>query len=192
MQADIIITDHETATALEAVATSSLEQVYGESNLEETWIRLSFSWAGKTYSLALAESDRVYDLKVALLNLTNVPPERQKILGLVKGRLPPDEGKISDLNITPGKNFILIGTPAGDEIKDPSRLESLPDVVNDLDVDFTENPQAAARYKNDPRNIRKIREATAKLQINIIHPLREGKRLLVLDLDYSKQSKTIP
>ncbi|KAI6109645.1 HAD subfamily IIID h [Pisolithus sp. B1] len=161
-------------------------QTYGHLNTaEETWVHLSFSWGGKTFSLDLAESDRVYDLKAALLSLTNVPPERQKILGLVKGKLPPDEGRISDLKIAPGKNFILIGTPAGDEIKDPSQLESLPDVVNDLDVDFTENPQAAARYKNDPRNVRKIREATSNLQINIINPLREGKRLLVLDLDYT-------
>lgn len=59
-------------------------------------------------------------------------------------------------------------------------------MVNDLDIDVTESPQAAARYKNDPRNIRKIREATSKLEINIVHPLREGKGLLVLDLDYSK------
>lgn len=161
-------------------------QTYGHLNAaEETWVHLTFSWGGKTFSLDLAESDRVYDLKAALLSLTNVPPERQKILGLVKGKLPPDEGRISDLKIAPGKNFILIGTPAGDEIKDPSQLESLPDVVNDLDVDFTENPQAAARYKNDPRNFRKIREATSNLQINIINPLREGKRLLVLDLDYT-------
>lgn len=154
-------------------------------NVDETWIHLSFSWAGKSFSLDLAESDRVYDLKAALSTLTTVPPERQKILGLVKGKLPPDDGKISDLKITPGKNFTLIGTPAGDEIKDPSQLESLPDVVNDLDIDVTESPQAAARYKNDPRNVRKIREATSKLEINIIHPLREGKRLLVLDLDYT-------
>lgn len=59
-------------------------------------------------------------------------------------------------------------------------------MVNDLDIDVTESPQAAARYKNDPRNIRKIGEATSKLEINIVHPLREGKGLLVLDLDYSK------
>jgi ubiquitin-like domain-containing CTD phosphatase 1 len=65
-------------------------------------------------------------------------------------------------------------------------LEFLPDVVNDLDVDFTDNPAAAAVYKNDQRNIRKVKEATEKLQINIIHPLRDGKRLLVLDIDYSK------
>lgn len=34
---------------------------------------------------------RVYDLKFLIYSLTNVPPERQKILGLVKGKLPPDE-----------------------------------------------------------------------------------------------------
>lgn len=59
-------------------------------------------------------------------------------------------------------------------------------MVNDLDVDFSDNPAAAAAYKNDQRNIRKIKEATKKLNINIIFPLTEGKKLLVLDIDYSK------
>jgi ubiquitin-like domain-containing CTD phosphatase 1 len=61
----------------------------------------------------------------------------------------------------------------------------LPDVVNDLDVDFTENPIASAAYRNDQRNIRKVTEATKALNVDIIHPLREGKKLLVLDIDYS-------
>ena len=65
-------------------------------------------------------------------------------------------------------------------------MELSSDVVNDLDVDFTANPAAAESLKNDQRNIRKIREATEKLKINLIHPLREGKRLLVLDIDYSR------
>jgi ubiquitin-like domain-containing CTD phosphatase 1 len=65
-------------------------------------------------------------------------------------------------------------------------LEFLPDVVNDLDVDFSEDPAAAAAYMNDQRNIRKVKEATQKLNIDIIHPLRPGKKLLVLDIDYSK------
>ncbi|KAF9246355.1 HAD-like domain-containing protein [Melanogaster broomeanus] len=156
-----------------------------EPDIAETWTSLSFTWAGKTLSLELAESDRVFDLKAALMTLTNVPPERQKILGLVKGKLPPDQERISDLKIAAGRKFTLIGTPAGDEIKDPSELESLPDVINDLDVDVADNPLAAAAYKNDQRNIRKVKEATAKLQINIINPLRDGKRLLVLDIDYT-------
>lgn len=58
--------------------------------------------------------------------------------------------------------------------------------MNDLDVDFSENPAASNAYRNDQRNIRKVKEATEKLEINIIHPLRPGKKLLVLDIDYSK------
>ena len=64
-------------------------------------------------------------------------------------------------------------------------LEALPDVVNDLDVDFTENPAASRLYQQDARNIRKVQEATQNLKINIIYPLRPGKKLLVLDIDYS-------
>lgn len=36
-------------------------------------------------------SFRVFDLKEKLYTLTSVPFERQKILGLVKGKLPADE-----------------------------------------------------------------------------------------------------
>lgn len=33
-------------------------------------------------------------MKAALMSLTDVPPERQKILGLVKGKLPDDDGRM--------------------------------------------------------------------------------------------------
>lgn len=69
-------------------------------------------------------------------------------------------------------------------------LENLPDVINDLDFDIADNPAASAAYLNDQRNIRKVKEATSALQLNVIHPLREGKKLLVLDIDYSKFSYT--
>lgn len=65
-------------------------------------------------------------------------------------------------------------------------MEFLPDVVNDLDVDFSADPAAAVAYQNDQRNKRKIREVTQKLSVNVINPLREGKKLLVLDIDYSE------
>jgi len=165
---------------------STVEDVITQDNLPaEKWFKLTFTWSGKPFALELAESDRVFDLKAALMSLTNVPPERQKILGLVKGKLPPDQDRIADLKLSTGKKFTLIGTPEGAEIKDPSQLEFLPDVVNDLDVDFTENPAAAMAYLNDQRNIRKVKEISKGLEINIIHPLRPGKRLLVLDIDYT-------
>ncbi|KAF9482815.1 HAD-superfamily subfamily IIID h [Pholiota conissans] len=155
----------------------------------EKWSELQFSWAGKTYKISVPDSDRLYDFKAALRTVTKVPNDRQKILGLVKGKLPSDDTRInlcrSDLRLVTGKKFILIGTPEGEEIKDPSQLESLPDVVNDLDVDFADNLAASNRYQHDKRNIRKVHEATQALQVNIIHPLREGKKLLVLDIDYT-------
>lgn len=60
------------------------------------------------------------------------------------------------------------------------------DVVNDLDWDFSDNLAAAAQYRRDQRNIRKVAEMTKKLNVHIMNPLRDGKRLLVLDIDYSK------
>ncbi|KAH8117067.1 HAD IIID h [Phellopilus nigrolimitatus] len=163
-----------------------------DSEPPEVWIKLKFTWCGKVLELDIAESDRedlyrVYDLKSLLFSVTNVPPDRQKILGLVKGKLPPDEETIASLKLINGKKFSFVGTALGNELKDPSQLEELPDVFNDLDVDFSENPQASQAYIADRRNQRKIREATQKLQssLNLMYPLREGKKLLVLDIDYT-------
>ncbi|OSD08539.1 HAD subfamily IIID h [Trametes coccinea BRFM310] len=167
-------------------ATIGVAEVSGvDVDQTERWIHLQFNWSGKPFSLDVAESDRVYDLKAALMSLTNVPPERQKILGLVKGKLPTDDERIGDLKLLSGKKFTLVGTPEGHEIKDPNELEFLPDVVNDLDVDFSADPAAATEYINDQRNRRKVDQHTKKLQPSLINPLREGKRLLVLDIDYT-------
>ncbi|KAJ3753018.1 HAD subfamily IIID h [Lentinula raphanica] len=177
--------DESASIATEAQVTKSTTEFDQLTQSPERWVTLQFTWAGKSFSLDIADSDRVFDLKTSLHELTRVPPERQKILGLVKGKLPPDQGRISDLHLTTGKKFTLLGTPEGDEIKDPSQLENLPDVVNDLDVDFSKDPNAFKKYNNDQRNIRKVKEMTDKLNVNVIHPLREGKKLLVLDIDYT-------
>lgn len=65
-------------------------------------------------------------------------------------------------------------------------VEDLPDVFNDLDVDFSANPDAAQAYLHDRRNHRKIREASRRIDIEVMNPLRVGKKLLVLDIDYSE------
>ncbi|KAF7311350.1 HAD subfamily IIID h [Mycena kentingensis (nom. inval.)] len=167
----------------------------------ERWIDLQFTWAGKPFSLSVAESDRVFDFKATLHGLTRVPPERQKILGLVKGnKVLVDLDRVGDLRLN--KKFTLIGTPEGEEMKGAPvpfvsrpifrrpayasiELENLPDIVNDFDLDLAQDPVASAAYTNDQRNIRKVKEATSALNVNVIHPLRENKKLLVLDIDYT-------
>lgn len=84
--------------------------------------------------------------------------------------------------------ILLIPVCHSSQTKDHTELESLPDVVNDLDVDFSDDLAASDAYKNDQRNIRKVKEATEELELNIIHPLRQGKKLLVLDIDYSEHT----
>lgn len=181
-----VVPDQKSAVVAEATVAAINPEVEEDGvHIREVWLDLSFTWGGKPFTLKIAESDRVFDLKAQLESLTRVPPERQKILGLVKGKLPPEQERIGNLKLTSGKKFTLVGTPQGDEIKDPSVLEFLPDVVNDLDVDFSANPQAAAAYENDMRNQRKVREATKKLNLNIMNPLRQEKPLLVLDIDYT-------
>ncbi|KAG8836985.1 hypothetical protein FRC20_006845 [Serendipita sp. 405] len=182
--AQIVAADSE-FSSLGGSADSSLGLATADT-LEESWVSLKFTHSGKEYTVDLADSDRVFDLKALLDKLTTVPPERQKIIGLVKGKLPPDQATIRELNLTSGKRFSLIGTPQGHEYKDPALLD-LPDVFNDLDIDFSADPnsEAVRKFKNDARNKRKIREAVAALQVNLMNELREGKKLLVLDLDYT-------
>lgn len=56
-------------------------------------------------------------------SLTNVPPERQKLVGLTKGKLPGDEEAVVKLGLGAGattgklKEFMMIGTPEGEEAK---------------------------------------------------------------------------
>lgn len=47
----------------------------------------------------MTRSFRVFDLKTSLHDLTKVPIERQKILGLVKGKLPADQALVSVVSL---------------------------------------------------------------------------------------------
>lgn len=76
------------------IVYTGASQITSDETGIEKWIHLKFTWAGKTFDLDIAESDRVFDLKALLQSLTDVPPERQKILGLVKGKLPPEQERV--------------------------------------------------------------------------------------------------
>jgi len=90
---------------------------------------------------------------------------------------------IKELKRVNVKKFSLMGTPIGQELQ--SRPEDMPDVMNDLDIDVSQYPDLMISFANDQRNVRKIKEATDALQLHIMNEPREGKPLLVLDLDYT-------
>ena len=74
------------------------------------------SWKGQKLDVTVVESDTVGDLKATLWSLTSVPPSRQKLVGLVKGKLPGDEAEVVSLGLgTTGapKQFMMVSLSEG-------------------------------------------------------------------------------
>lgn len=70
------------------------------------------NWKGQKLDVNVVASDTVGDLKAMLWSLTSVPVDRQKIVGLVKGKLPGDEAEVVSLGLLQGggapKPFMMV------------------------------------------------------------------------------------
>ena len=135
---------------------------------------------------SLARDACVGDLKALLEDETAVPAKRQKLIGLVKGKLPGDEEALASLGLKglPPHRFTLMGTPDDKLFVDPCDRTDLPEVLDDLDVD-ADFVALSARWHRSRRNAEKLAKFTASTEINWITPHRPGKKLLVLDLDHT-------
>eukprot|EP00568_Trieres_chinensis_P019134 CAMPEP_0183324820 /NCGR_PEP_ID=MMETSP0160_2-20130417/78035_1 /TAXON_ID=2839 ORGANISM="Odontella Sinensis, Strain Grunow 1884" /NCGR_SAMPLE_ID=MMETSP0160_2 /ASSEMBLY_ACC=CAM_ASM_000250 /LENGTH=388 /DNA_ID=CAMNT_0025492489 /DNA_START=11 /DNA_END=1177 /DNA_ORIENTATION=- len=154
---------------------------------------------------SLPPSTTIGQVKTMLTERTGVLPKRQKLIGLSlrpgssaslrskNGGSPPDEAQISELKIKAiGKKgakdgrishqFILMGTPEEEIFVDPHEKEDLPEVVDDFDLDFNAGSDEWLQHVANGENLRKFTEATA---VHIMNKPREGKPLLVLDLDHT-------
>mmetsp|Transcript_9217 Transcript_9217/g.19732 ORF Transcript_9217/g.19732 Transcript_9217/m.19732 type:complete len:398 (+) Transcript_9217:83-1276(+) len=147
----------------------------------------------------LSPSTTILAVKEMLTERTAVLPKRQKILGLTikpgcgsKSSMgPPDTCRLEDLK-PKGKNninspiithqFILMGTPEEKIFVDPSEKDDLPDVIDDFDFDFNAGSDEWLQHVANADNLAKFTERT---DVHIINEPREGKPLLVLDLDHT-------
>jgi len=141
----------------------------------------------------LPSSTTIGMVKEMLQQRTRILPIRQKLVGLValkggaKG-VTDDlalsglkvKGKSSDANIT--HQFILMGTPEEEIFVDPSARDDLPDVIDDFDLDFNAGSDEWLQHVANGENLKKFTEHT---QVHIMNPPRQGKPLLVLDLDHT-------
>ncbi len=57
--------------------------------------------SGTLLSARLAEDETVGDLKAILFSMTDVPPESQKLLGMVKGKQPSDDTQLGSVPYAP-------------------------------------------------------------------------------------------
>ncbi|ORZ39885.1 HAD-like domain-containing protein [Catenaria anguillulae PL171] len=162
----------------------------------ESDLVLVATWNAKKITLCLPRTATIEHLKLHLEQETLVPAHRQKLVGLVKGRLPADHIVLGTLDLPPpkgtlpGPSFLMMGTADANLFKDPSKLSTLPHVLNDLDdgtVDDFEPTagSAALAIRKSAKIQQKLMLYVEKTTISVINPPRPGKHLLVLDLDYT-------
>lgn len=145
---------------------------------------LIVKWAKKEISLdreCLQPDDTIGHLKNVIYHKTGVHPERQKLFGLkYKGKPAEDDVKLGELNLKPGTKLMLIGSTE-EAINDVASTTADAEVVNDLDIPEECEIPICQRQEF----LAKIEKRVKEYKINMLNHPREGKKLLVLDIDYT-------
>ncbi|CAI7844777.1 unnamed protein product [Closterium sp. NIES-53] len=148
---------------------------------EEEEMSLCVRWAGKELLVQASGDDTVGELKRRICEATGVLPTRQKLLNLkLAGRPAPDSTMLSQLAIKPSLKIMMMGTVESEIVVGPSAEEAV-EVVDDLQLPEDE----AVDIKDRPENIAKLRRRSHHFKLKVLNPPRAGKRLLVLDIDYT-------
>nr|CAG4644979.1 EOG090X0A5K [Leptodora kindtii] len=139
-------------------------------------------WSGKEYAVVVkAHAASVLCLKKAIQDETGVKVGRQKLLNLkFKGKSAEDGVKLASLDLKPGFKIMMMGSLEEDITAATTAPENVDQVVNDLDL--TEEEVA---LENREEYLSKISKRVDTYEIKKLNDPRPGKKLLVLDIDYT-------
>lgn len=93
-----------------------------------------------------------------------------------------DELKLNEVKLNKKREFILMGTVEKKIFVDPREKDDLPEVIDDFDLDFVAGSEEWVKHIVHG-NL--LKDFTKKTDIYFMHQPREGKPLLVLDLDHT-------
>lgn len=145
---------------------------------------LTIKWSGKEYKLEnVSLQFTVLELKNLIFEKTNVRPERQKLLTLkLKGKPATDDVKLSALTIKEGMKIMMMGSQEEKlaEVIAPPKEITENTVVDDFDIGEEE---IAIEHREE--YLAKIQKRVDNYKIEELNAPREGKKLLVLDIDYT-------
>ncbi len=146
-------------------------------------LSLIVKWAGKEYTIDnLPLNSSVQDLKSMIQLKTNVLPSRQKLLNLrFKGKAPSDEQCLTTLGLKNGTKIMMMGS-VEQAIQDATEVPTdLPTVINDFD----EDTERKLSIEHREEYLAKVAHRVANYEVKILNDLRDDKKLLVLDIDYT-------
>ncbi|KAI9467830.1 HAD-like domain-containing protein [Coemansia mojavensis] len=135
------------------------------------------------YLLQVSKYTTVLSIKLLLEEITLVDKECQKLLGLVKGRLPDNHETLESLGIISNTRIRLIGTRKADQLRSTKSKWDEPDchlpAISDTDSTDTGTPVVVSNYR------KRLDKVISRVELQVINPPRPGRKLLVLDLDYT-------
>ncbi|XP_042226005.1 ubiquitin-like domain-containing CTD phosphatase 1 [Homarus americanus] len=143
---------------------------------------ITVKWNGKEYDIEVDEAVMtVRDFKNAIEKQTCVKPHRQKLLNLkLKGKTPDDDTKMVAISLRPGTKIMMMGSLEA-SVEEVQRIpEDLPPVINDLDIEEEE-----VAIENRSEYLLKVEKRVKEYEVKILNEMRPGKKLLVLDIDYT-------
>jgi len=141
-------------------------------------------WGTKKVEIQLPDDSTFYELQLFIEEKTSVPMDKQKILKLKsKTGVLDFETSATDLQPERGKRkrFTMVGTSV--KLKTREEFSFLGQLVDDTEWNYEPDwnvlTETRAKFEKD------LGEILKKCEINIINQPRKGKKLLVLDLDYT-------
>jgi ubiquitin-like domain-containing CTD phosphatase 1 len=142
---------------------------------------INITWKGKTYPIHVSPEDTVQVIKRKLEIHTTVQTKRQKLL--VKSTSGPltDDTRISTLIIKPKQKIVMLGAPEEDITSLQQAAEVAPEIQDDLD--FVE--EIDLPLDQQPIIQERLQRRIASVEPKILNPPRPGKKLLILDIDYT-------
>ncbi|OQR95766.1 hypothetical protein THRCLA_07582 [Thraustotheca clavata] len=145
-------------------------------------ITLVGKWKKEEVRVEAIPEMRILDVKQLLYERVGIHPTRQKLIGLnLRGKPAADDVLLSALTLKNPQKFMLVGTIESEVFVDlpPS---ARPNVFDDFTCAFA--PDSALWHIAKENNLA-LQKAIEEAQIPIIHQPRQGKKLLVLDLDHT-------
>lgn len=159
------------------------------SNVAESTISIKVKYCGKQYDINdLPTSHTIEHLKNCIYSLTSIRPERQKLFG-IKSKIPGqelnDDLTIVNTNLENDSKIMMIGSRE-DEIQliKHTNKADLPPIVDDFDIP-DDDLLSDVSIPNRQEYLDKITKRVDTYKINLINEPRPGKKLLVLDIDYT-------
>ncbi|PFH33787.1 HAD hydrolase, family IIID protein [Besnoitia besnoiti] len=169
------------------------EEEEDDEEPEGEQVVLVVKWCGKLYDVALSPSDfecfSVADFKERLQQQLSVPADKQKLLGFTnaKGGTARDADLLTSLRFQRERQMMLVGSTDA-QLLAAAQAHAAALAQGDKLLDDFAAASADVLTEDElrtPLHLSRLETAIERTQIHLLHPPRPGKKLLVLDLDYT-------